>query len=71
MNVDKDLLMIPMAILCFIISYITFPYCEMYEGTTGYVYQYGWFYLIVNRFLIVIGIIFLSIPSINRLREIS
>ena len=67
---EKDLLCIPLAILCFIGSFLLLPYAETYQGATGYIYQNGWLYNIGHVVLVVVGIMLLTIPTVHRVRNL-
>ena len=51
----KDLTLIVVAVLCFIVSYLILPLGGQYEGASGYIYEHGWLYAIGNVVLMIIG----------------
>lgn len=67
MKIEKDLLCVPLAVLSFFGSYLLLPYTETYQGMSGYIYDFGWICHLGHILLLVIGVILLNIPVVNRL----
>ena len=67
----KDLILINVAIAFIIISFILSPFTEQYQGATGYVYEYGLYYAIVQIVLMIVAVMLVGIVIFHRDNEVS
>ena len=66
-----DLVFITGSILCFLVAKYIYPFTEMYQGISGYIYDFGWMYHISFIILILLGSIFIVgivVNIVNRVR---
>ena len=60
-----NLVFITGSILCFLVAKYIYPFTEMYQGASGYVYDFGWMYSIGFVILILLGGIFIVGVIVN------
>jgi len=65
-----DLMLIPIIIICFIGAYLVIPLTKQYEGATGYMYEYGFYFHVLHIVLIIVAIMLLGIVIIHRDYEV-
>ena len=66
----KDLVLIPLSIICFIVSYLLLPLTEQYQGATGYIYEYGVYFQLLQIILLLVGVMLLGVVIVHRDYEI-
>ena len=68
MNWKNDLwslVFITGSILCFLVAKYIYPFTEMYQGASGYIYNFGWMYSIGFVIIIILGIFFICGAIVN------
>ena len=66
----KDLILIIVGIAFIIISFILSPFTEQYQCATGYIYQYGLYYSIVQIVLMIVAVMLVGIVIFHRDDEV-